>query len=69
LRRDDERDREREREDPREGTLAPERRASLSPIAIACLRLVTRLPERPDFSWPCFISCMARSTFWPDFGL
>jgi hypothetical protein len=35
---------------------------------MACLRLVTFLPERPDFSWPRFISCMARSTFRPDFG-
>jgi hypothetical protein len=45
--------------------LPPARRASDSPIAIACLRLVTRLPERPDLSCPRFISCIARSTFWP----
>jgi hypothetical protein len=32
------------------GTLAPSRRASESPIAIACFRLVTFLPERPDLS-------------------
>lgn len=51
------------------GTLAPSLRASLSPIAIACLRLVTFLPERPDLSLPCFISRMARSTFFPDFLL
>src|ERR1700728_1657035 len=29
------------------GTCAPDRRASESPIAIACLRLLTFLPERP----------------------
>ena len=32
-------------------------------MAMACLRLVTRFPERPLLSFPCFISCMARSTF------
>ena len=49
------------------GTLSPSRRASLNPIAIACLRLVTFFPERPDLSLPRFISCMVRSTFLPDF--
>jgi hypothetical protein len=44
------------------GTLAPERRASDNPIAIACLRLFTFLPEPPLFSLPCFISCMDFST-------
>src|SRR5712692_5599961 len=44
------------------GTLAPARRASLRPIAIACLRLVTFLPERPDLSVPCLRSCIARFT-------
>jgi hypothetical protein len=34
-------------------------------MAIACLRLVTRLPDRPEWSWPRFISCIARSTFFP----
>jgi hypothetical protein len=34
-------------------------------MATACLRLVTRLPDRPERSWPRFISCIARSTFWP----
>jgi hypothetical protein len=43
--------------------LPPSRRASESPIAIACLRLLTRLPERPERSSPRFISCIARSTF------
>src|SRR5262249_33907882 len=54
---------ERLREPPRlRGTLPPSRRASLRPIAIACLRLVTFRPERPDFSVPRFRSCIARST-------
>jgi hypothetical protein len=52
---------EREREDLR-GTFAPERRASLSPIAIACLRLRTRRPERPLRSVPRLRSCIARFT-------
>src|SRR5579871_328621 len=50
------------------GTLPPAARASLRPIAIACLRLVTFLPERPDLSSPRFISCIARLTFLPAFG-
>lgn len=50
------------------GTLAPERRASLRPIAMACLRFVTFLPEPPDLSFPCFISSIARRTFSLDFG-
>src|SRR5262245_57210310 len=45
------------------GTLPPARLASDNPIAIACLRLLTFLPERPLRNLPCFISCMARSTF------
>jgi hypothetical protein len=53
------------------GTLAPERRASESPIAMACLRLLTFLPERPLFSVPRLRSCMARFTlrcaFFPYF--
>ena len=47
------------------GTFPPSRRASESPIAMACLRLVTRLPERPLFSVPRFRSCIAFSTFSP----
>ena len=44
------------------GTLAPERRASLNPIAIACLRLFTFfLP--PDFSSPCLYSCIVFCIF------
>jgi hypothetical protein len=45
------------------GALAPERRASDSPMAIACLRLFTFFPERPLFSLPRFISCIAFFTF------
>ena len=37
-------------------------------MAMACLRLVTFLPLRPDFSLPCFISCISRSTFLPAEG-
>src|SRR2546426_823826 len=44
------------------------RRASLRPMAIACLRLVTFLPERPDRSVPCLRSRIARSTFLEAFG-
>jgi hypothetical protein len=32
-------------------------------MAIACLRFVTFLPERPERSCPRFISCMAPPTF------
>jgi len=45
------------------GTLAPVRRASESPIAIACLRLVTFFPERPLFKVPRLRSCIALLTF------
>jgi len=51
-----------EPEDFREGTFPPSFLASESPMAIACLRLFTVLPELPDFSWPLFISCIAFST-------
>lgn len=47
------------------GTLAPSRRASDNPIAIACFRLVTFLPLRPLFSLPRFISCISSRTFSP----
>ena len=43
----------------------PARRASDKPIAIACLRLFTRLPERPLRSLPRFMSCIARRTLSP----
>jgi hypothetical protein len=45
------------------GTFPPARRASDRPIAIACFRLVTFLPDRPLRSVPCLRSCIAFSTF------
>ena len=48
------------------GTLPPARRASESPIAMACLRLVTFFPEL-ERSVPRFFSCMAFFTL--DFAL
>ena len=45
-----------------DGTLPPSLRASERPMAIACLRLVTFLPERPLRSLPRFISCIDFST-------
>jgi hypothetical protein len=45
------------------GTLAPARRACDSPIAIACFRLFTFLPDLPLSSVPAFRSCIAFSTF------
>jgi hypothetical protein len=63
------RERERDREvERRLGTLPPARRASERPIAMACLRLVTFLPDRPERSWPRFISCMLFSTFCDAFA-
>ena len=50
-------------EDFLRGTLAPARRASDNPIAIACLRLFTFLPDRPLLSFPFFRSCIALLTF------
>jgi hypothetical protein len=47
------------------GTFAPFLRASESPMAIACLRLVTFLPLRPLFSLPRFISCISVCTCLP----
>jgi hypothetical protein len=47
------------------GTFAPSLRASDSPMAIACFRLVTFFPLRPLFSDPSFFSCIARSTLSP----
>lgn len=44
------------------GTSAPSRRAADSPIAMACLRLVTFFPERPRRNSPRFISCIACPT-------
>jgi hypothetical protein len=45
------------------GTFAPARRACDRPIAIACLRLFTFLPERPLLSVPRLRSCIAFLTF------
>src|SRR5882724_1187738 len=45
------------------GTLPPAARASDNPIAIACLRLVTFLPDLPLFNLPAFISFITFSTF------
>jgi hypothetical protein len=45
------------------GTLPPSARASDRPIAMACLRLVTFLPEPPLLSVPRLRSCIAFSTF------
>jgi hypothetical protein len=50
------------------GTFAPSLRASDSPMAIACFRLVTFLPLRPLFSVPLFFSRIARATFFCAFG-
>ena len=47
-----------------EGTLSPSFRASDSPIAIACLRLFTFLPERPLFNFPCLYSSITFFTFF-----
>src|SRR3954469_19842010 len=44
------------------GTLAPARRASDRPMAIACLRLFTVLPVLPLFSSPRLRSCIAGFT-------
>lgn len=43
------------------GTFAPDLRASLIPMAIACLRLFTLLLP-PDFSLPCLYSRMTLPT-------
>jgi hypothetical protein len=55
-----------------DGTLPPSRRASERPMAMACLRLVTFLPEPPLFSVPRLRSCIAFSTlscaFFPYFA-
>src|SRR5262245_34429503 len=45
-----------------DGTLAPFFRASDRPIAIACLRLLTFLPERPLLSLPRLRLCIALFT-------
>ena len=59
-----ERDLEREVEVRLRGTLAPARRASESPIAIACFRLVTFLPDPPLLKVPRFRSRITFATFF-----
>src|SRR5207237_1888297 len=49
------------------GTFAPALRACDRPIAIACLRLLTFLPERPLLSVPRLRSFIAILTFRPAF--
>jgi hypothetical protein len=49
------------------GTFAPERRASDSPMAIACFLLLTFWPERPLRNVPFLRSCIARFTLLPAF--
>ncbi|MBR2117552.1 MAG: hypothetical protein IJ935_02565 [Afipia sp.] len=46
------------------GTFLPSFRASERPIAIACFRLVTFLPNPPLFNVPFFRLCIARATFF-----
>jgi hypothetical protein len=50
------------------GTLSPSLRASDSPIAMACFLLVTFLPLRPLFNFPCFIARISLSTLFPAAG-
>jgi hypothetical protein len=53
-------------DDLRDGTLAPFRRASFSPIAIACLRLLTLRPD-PLLRLPVFRRRIADSTLFDAF--
>lgn len=50
------------------GTFLPSRRASDRPMAIACFGFVTFFPLRPDFSLPCFMARISRSTSFPADG-
>src|SRR5579884_283316 len=52
----------------RAGTLPPFLRALDRPMAIACLRLVTFLPDLPLLSFPSFFSCIAFLTSFCAFG-
>jgi len=45
-------------------TFFPSFRASERPIAIACFRLLTVLPDLPLFNVPFFRLCNARATFF-----
>lgn len=44
--------------------MSPSRRASLKPIAIACLRLFTFFPLLPERSFPRLNSCISSPTFF-----
>src|SRR4029079_11387976 len=48
---------------PPRGHLPPAPRASEGPMAMACFRLVTFLPDPPERNVPRLRSCMAFSTF------
>lgn len=54
------------------GMFAPDRRASLKPIAIACLGFLTVFPLRPDSSswclYSCIVFCILLCTILFDFG-
>jgi hypothetical protein len=50
-----------------DGTLAPSRRACERPIATACFRLLTFLPDLPLLKVPRFRSRIACSTFFDAF--
>ena len=50
------------------GTFLPSFLAFERPMAIACFRLVTFFPLRPDLSLPFFISFISVSTFFPADG-
>jgi hypothetical protein len=50
------------------GTFNPALRDSDSPIAMACFLLVTFLPLRPLFNFPCFIARISLSTLSPAAG-
>lgn len=50
-------------DDLRDGTLSPSARASEMPMAIACLRFVTFLPE-PLFNFPSPYSCIVLLTLF-----
>jgi hypothetical protein len=47
------------------GTFFPALLASERPMAIACFRLVTFFSLRPDLNFPCLISLISVSTFFP----
>jgi hypothetical protein len=50
------------------GTFLPSRRASESPMAMACLGFFTVFPLRPLLSFPRLKACISRSTSFEAFG-